>query len=112
VTLETHLNYKKTVGKSNFTGLLLYTQTKQLWNYMSVSREGYTLAIDEINFGAAANRNNGGYSGSSGRQGIVGRFNWAYADKYFLKRVLEQMVQSNLQMENVGASSRQYRQVM
>lgn len=85
VTLETHLNYKKTVGKSNFTGLLLYTQTKQLWNYMSVSREGYTLAIDEINFGAAANRNNSGYSGSSGRQGIVGRFNWAYADKYFFE---------------------------
>ena len=47
-----------------------------------MSREGYTLAIDEINFGAAANRNNSGYSGSSGRQGIVGRVNWSYNDKY------------------------------
>jgi TonB-linked SusC/RagA family outer membrane protein len=85
VTLESHLNYKTTIGKSNFTGLLLYTQTKQAWNYLSASREGYTLAIDEINFGAAANRNNSGYSGSSGRQGIVGRINWAYDDKYVLE---------------------------
>lgn len=82
VTLETHLNYKTTIGKSSLSGLLLYTQTKQLWNYISLSREGYTLAIDEINFGAAANRNNSGYSGSSGRQGVVGRLNWSYADKY------------------------------
>jgi TonB-linked SusC/RagA family outer membrane protein len=85
VTLETHLNYKKTIGKSDLTGLVLYTQTKQLWNYLGASREGYTLAIDELNFGAAANRNNNGYSGSSGRQGVVGRVNWSYDDKYVLE---------------------------
>ncbi|MFV8324429.1 TonB-dependent receptor [Flavobacterium sp. ZS1P14] len=85
VTLETHLNYKKTIGKSDLTGLVLYTQTKQLWNFLGASREGYTLAIDELNFGAAANRNNNGYSGSSGRQGVVGRVNWSYDDKYVLE---------------------------
>ena len=85
ITLETHLNYKKTIGASVLTGLLLYTQTKQTWNSLSSSRDGFNLGIDEINFGAAANRNNSGYSGSSGRQGIVGRFNWSYDDKYTLE---------------------------
>lgn len=85
VTLETHLNYIKTIGKSDFTGLLLYTQTKELSNFLSARREGYTLAIDEINNGGAANRENGGYSGSSARQGVVGRANWSYDDKYIIE---------------------------
>ena len=85
ITLETHLNYKKTIGKSNFSGLVLYTQTKELWNFLCANRDGYTLAIDEIGFGGAANRDNGGYSGSSGRQGVVGRVSWSYNDKYILE---------------------------
>ncbi|WP_164905489.1 TonB-dependent receptor [Flavobacterium sufflavum] len=85
VTLETHLNYKKAIGVNEISGLILYTQTKQLWNSIGASRDGYTLGIDELNFGAAVNRNNNGYSGSSGRQGVVGRVNWSYDNKYVLE---------------------------
>lgn len=85
VTLETHLNYIKTIGKSDFTGLLLYTQTKELSNFLSAKRVGYTLAIDEIRSGGAANRENDGVSGSSARQGVVGRVNWSYDNKYVLE---------------------------
>ncbi|MCX2678497.1 TonB-dependent receptor [Galbibacter sp. EGI 63066] len=85
VTFETHLNYKKTFGKSSLSGLVLYTQTKELWNFTSAFRDGFTLAIDEMDFGGTANRNNSGYSGSSGRQGVVGRVNWTYNDKYILE---------------------------
>lgn len=85
VTLETHLNYKKTIGVNDISGLLLYTQTREIWNSIGASRDGYTLGIDELNFGAAVNRNNSGYSGSSGRQGVVGRVNWSYDDKYVLE---------------------------
>mgnify|MGYP003647421108 FL=1 len=85
VTLQTHLNYTRTSGKSDISGLLLYTQTKESWNFLSAFRDSYTLAIDEIDFGGTANRNNRGYSGTSGRQGVVGRLNWSYNDKYILE---------------------------
>lgn len=85
ITLETHVNYEKQVGNNKITGLVLYTQTKQTWNALSAFREQYTINIDEINFGAAANRNNGGYSGSSGRRGVVGRVNFSHNDKYSLE---------------------------
>jgi TonB-linked SusC/RagA family outer membrane protein len=85
VTFQTHLNYVKTIGKSNFSGLVLYTQTKEQWNFTSAFRDGFTLAIDEMDFGGTSNRNNRGYSGSSGRQGVVGRVNWSYNDKYILE---------------------------
>ena len=85
VTMEAHLNYTTSIGKSNLTGLLLYTETKESWNFLGAFRDGYTLGIDELNFGAAANRNNEGYSGTSGRQGVVGRLNWTFNDKYILE---------------------------
>ena len=85
VTLQTHLNYNRSFGKSDISGLLLYTQTKESWNFGSAFRDSYTLAIDEIDFGGTANRNNRGYSGTSGRQGVVGRLNWSYNDKYILE---------------------------
>lgn len=85
ITLETHLNYEKTIGKSNLSGLLLYTQTVQKWNFLGSFRDGYTLGIDELNYGATGNRDNEGYSGSRARQGVVGRLNWSYNDKYTLE---------------------------
>ncbi|WP_209402366.1 TonB-dependent receptor [Pseudozobellia sp. WGM2] len=85
ITLETHLNYVNSFGKNDLSALLLYTQTKEKWNFISAFREGYTLAIDELNFGGAENRNNGGYSGTSGRQGVVGRLNWTFDEKYILE---------------------------
>ncbi len=86
ITLETHLNYKKAIGKSNFTGLLLYTQTKDVFSSLSANRNEFTIGVDELNFGASNDaRNNSGFSGASGRQGVVGRFNWSYDDKYSLE---------------------------
>lgn len=85
LTFQGHLNYIKEIGDSDVSALVLYTQTKETWNFLSANRDGYTLAIDEIDFGGTANRNNRGYSGSSSRQGIVGRLNWTYKDKYILE---------------------------
>jgi len=81
VTLETHLNYERAFGKNKVNGLLLYTQTTNQYNSFNAYREQYTINIDELNFGAAANRNNGGGSSNSGRQGIVGRLNYSFNDK-------------------------------
>ncbi|WP_288428303.1 TonB-dependent receptor [uncultured Spirosoma sp.] len=85
ITLETHLNYEKQFGKSKLSGLVLYTQTRQNWSYLRGYRERYTIGIDELDFGAAVNRNNSGYSGSSGRQGVVGRINFSHNEKYSLE---------------------------
>lgn len=85
ITLESHLNYTKSFGKNNLTALVLYTQTKETSNTMEANRIGYTLGIDELDFGGAEERTNRGYSGTSGRQGVVGRLNWTYNDKYILE---------------------------
>lgn len=85
ITYEAHLNYKKKLGKNDFTGLVLYTQTEEKWNYINAKRQGFKLAIDELSFGDASTRENWGYSGSSGRQGIVSRMNWTYNEKYILE---------------------------
>jgi TonB-linked SusC/RagA family outer membrane protein len=85
LTFQTHLNYDKTFGKLDLSALVLYSQTEEWWEYISGHREGYTIGIDELNFGGTVNRNNSGYSGSSGRQGVVGRLNLAYAGKYIFE---------------------------
>ena len=85
LTLETHLNYERAFGKNKVNGLLLYTQTTNQYNRFEAYREQYTINIDELNFGGAANRNNAGGSSSSGRQGIVGRLNYTFNDKITLE---------------------------
>jgi len=84
-TFQTHLNYVKSLGDLDLSALVLYTQTETTWDYMSGHREGYTIGIDELDFGGAENRNNQGYSGSSGRQGVVGRLNLSLAKKYIFE---------------------------
>ncbi len=85
ITFETHLNYKTTIGDSNISGLLLYTETQEKWKFLDAKREDFKLAIDEMGRGNPTTRVNNGYSGSSGRQGVVGRVNWTYKDKYMLE---------------------------
>lgn len=85
ITLETHLNFDKEFGKSDISALVLYTQTEEKWKFMSAYRDQFTLAIDELNFGGAANRTNSGYSGRSARRGVVGRLNYTFDDKYILE---------------------------
>lgn len=85
LTYEAHLNYKKKIGKNDFTGLVLYTQTEEKWDFSSARRQDFKLAIDEMRFGSAATRENDGVSGGSGRQGVVGRLNWTYNEKYILE---------------------------
>lgn len=85
ITLQTHLNYEKTFGKLDLSTLVLYTQTETNWNFISGHREGYTIGIDELDFGGTVNRNNRGYSGSGGRQGVVGRLNLSLDDKYLFE---------------------------
>ncbi len=85
ITLETHLNYDQEFGNSDVSALLLYTQTEEKWQFMSAYRDQFTLAIDELDFGGVANRNNRGYSGRSARRGVVGRLNYTYNDRYIFE---------------------------
>ncbi|WP_028376190.1 SusC/RagA family TonB-linked outer membrane protein [Leeuwenhoekiella sp. MAR_2009_132] len=85
ITLQAHLNYEKSFDNSDFSALILYTQTQEKWRFLSGYRDQYTLNIDELDFGGVANRNNRGYSGTRARQGVVGRLNWTLANKYILE---------------------------
>jgi TonB-linked SusC/RagA family outer membrane protein len=84
-TLQTYLDYERTFNKLDVSALVLYTQTVTDWENIGSHREGYTVNIDELNFGGAENRNNSGYTGSSGRQGVVGRVNLKWSQKYILE---------------------------
>ncbi|WP_370479261.1 SusC/RagA family TonB-linked outer membrane protein [Tamlana flava] len=85
LTLETHLNYNQTFGKTAVSALMLYTQTEDKGSFLQGYRDGYTLAIDELAFGSVENRNNWGSSSEGGRQGIVGRLNLTFDEKYIIE---------------------------
>ncbi|PPK87096.1 TonB-linked SusC/RagA family outer membrane protein [Neolewinella xylanilytica] len=85
LTLQAHLNFTRELRNSSVSALLLYTQTKDQWRFTSAYRDGFTLAIDEIDFGGVDNRTNSGYSGTRARQGVVGRLNYTIAEKIILE---------------------------
>lgn len=86
LTLEGHLNYENTFGKHKVGGLLLYTQTEGRFSGLYAGRNQYTIRVDELQLGPVnAGTYNGGYSGASGRQGVVGRLNYAFDNKYIVE---------------------------
>ncbi|WP_228853016.1 SusC/RagA family TonB-linked outer membrane protein [Aegicerativicinus sediminis] len=85
ITLEAHLNYDQIFDKHAVSALLLYTQTEQQNKFMNAYRDQFTLNIDELAFGDVANSTNWGSFSSGGRQGIVGRLNYTFDEKYIIE---------------------------
>lgn len=80
---EAHLNYKKRFGKSDVSGLLLYTQSAYYEDGFNAGRDQYgSAAIDQLFAGPLLNPTNGGSAAESGREGYVGRITYGYDSKY------------------------------
>ena len=85
-TVQLSLDYDRKFGRHSVSGLLLYQQMDGSSSDISAYREGFlSPAIDQIFGGSDQNKNNGGYSSESARQGYVGRVNYNFADKYLFQ---------------------------
>jgi TonB-linked SusC/RagA family outer membrane protein len=84
-TYQGILNYTGSVGKSEFTGLLVTEYRKVKWQSFYAERVNYDLSFDELDFGgtAPADSRVGGSSGGQKQLGYVYRLNYGYAGKYF-----------------------------
>ncbi len=85
-TAEAHLNYERVLGKHGVRALVLYSQNTYDYNEIFAGRIDYlSPAIDEIYAGSAASASNGGSSQQRSRQGVVGRINYDFENKYFIE---------------------------
>jgi TonB-linked SusC/RagA family outer membrane protein len=85
-TFETHINYNRNFGKHQVGALVLYSQSEFFNNGFSAFRREYlTTAVDQLSAGPDANKDNGSNAGESGVEGIVGRFNYAFDQKYLFE---------------------------
>lgn len=89
LTLQSSLNYQNTFGKHAVTGLVLYEQFRTLSNQFSISTQGLDfLELPELSFATELTPSAGAFAGGSNivpNAGFVGRFNYAYDDKYLVE---------------------------
>ncbi len=86
LTLEAHLNYQRTFGKHEVSGLFLYTQNEGNYNFLNGSRDNFlSTAIDQLFAGNDATQQTSGGANVSGRKGYVGRVNYVFANKYLIE---------------------------
>jgi TonB-linked SusC/RagA family outer membrane protein len=86
LTSEMHLNYTRSFGKHDVSGLLLYTQTKdENRNTMASRREFLSTAVDELFAGESTGQDVDSDIAESARRGLVGRVNYAFDNKYLLE---------------------------
>lgn len=76
------LNYKNTFGKHDVGGLVLFEFYNDRTDWVEAYRQFSISAIDQIAAGDNTNIDNDGSAESSAHAGLVGRFNYAYANKY------------------------------
>lgn len=81
-TQQYSLNYQNTFGKHDVNVLLLWEMKNYRQDWISAYRQFYISAIDQMDAGDNVNKNNGGTQMEHAHEGLVGRVNYAFADKY------------------------------
>ena len=85
-TFEAHLNYVRTFNKHDISGLVLYTQSSNTSSYIGASRTDFaSTALPQLFAGPRTNIDNYGGASEGGREGLLGRFSYAYDKKYFVE---------------------------
>ncbi|GAA4310429.1 TonB-dependent receptor [Compostibacter hankyongensis] len=85
--VQLSLNYEKSfTGRHTLKALLLFEQLQKDSSNFNASKEFTLDAVDQFYAGNAANqRVNSGITSPFANQGIVGRLNYAYMDKYLIE---------------------------
>ncbi|WP_439482584.1 SusC/RagA family TonB-linked outer membrane protein [Cyclobacterium plantarum] len=85
-TLNTLLNYTKTIESHTFTGLLGYSTIQNQSNQMSGFRqEFYNNDVQSLSQGSNENRDANGFDAEWGLRSYFARFNYNFSNKYFLE---------------------------
>ncbi len=85
-TLNNLLTYETSAGKHSFNTLLGYSQVAYKYNILSATRKDfYNNDVQSLSQGSTGSRDNSGYESAWGLRSYFGRFNYNYAEKYFLE---------------------------
>jgi TonB-linked SusC/RagA family outer membrane protein len=80
------LTYEISAGKHSFKALAGYSQVANKYNYLSATRKDfYNNDVQSLSQGSLASRDNTGYESAWGLRSYFGRFNYNYAEKYFIE---------------------------
>lgn len=86
-TYQGYLNYKRSFGDHNVTGLFVVERRKNTYEFFRTRRNNFALLIDEFNLGSS-NRldyDNAGVSSTGSEVGYVYRVGYTYKDKYIFE---------------------------
>lgn len=86
--IQFSLNYTRSFGAHDFSGMLMYQATNPSYEWISGYREYQMNAFPFLNAGNDLNKDNGGLEGSSLVKAYIARINYAYANKYLVEAVL------------------------
>ena len=83
-TIQGYINYQRTFGKHEITGLFVAEERDNQSSYIMARRNNYVVSIDEINMGSSDKNdfNNGGSSDMGSQIGYVYRVGYIYNNKY------------------------------
>lgn len=85
-TINLSLNYQKSFGKHDVSGLVLYEQSSGNMDKFNAYRTDFpSNTIDQLFAGGDTNKDNNGTATQTGRKSFVGRMNYAYAGKYLFE---------------------------
>jgi TonB-linked SusC/RagA family outer membrane protein len=86
-TYQGYLNYHRTFGDHEITGLIVAEARRGIGSNFQASRRGFSVDVDELNLGTSdkSNFDNGGSSSTSSQLGYVYRLNYAYKQKYLIE---------------------------
>lgn len=86
-TYQGYINYSKSIGKHNITGLVVAEARNGNYDYIMARRNNFAVTIDEMSLGSS-NKNdydNGGSSSVNAQIGYVYRLGWNYNNRYMFE---------------------------
>ena len=86
-TYQAYLNYIRSFGKHNITGLVVAEVRNGNYDYLYGRRNNYAVGIDELNLGSSSKTDydNGGSSSVNAQLGYVYRVGWNYDNRYIVE---------------------------
>ena len=86
-TYQGYLNYQRTFGKSEVTGLAVAEWRNNNFDYIFARRNNFAIGIDEMSLGSSSKNDydNGGSSSVGAQIGYVYRVGYVYNNRYMLE---------------------------
>ena len=85
VLMQLSLNYAKSFGKHNVSGLVLFERQRNDTTGFNAYKQFTLPGLQQLTYGDPLNQSNGGYYSPGANMGYVGKFNYDYAGKYLLE---------------------------